>query len=223
MRLEDFFGDIYLINLARRTDRMREAQEEFRRMGIPFDRVTVFEAYDKPEGNGNRGCVESHRGVLELIAHKRSDKPSLVFEDDFCPMFTNSTRRWQVDPQAKFAELAPEIPADFGLLYLAGHYGNMPRERVSPHIIRPGNMLTTSTYGVTASMAREMAPFISGNGPIDNLFWRFSNGPRAYIADPRIFIQRPSVSDLHDKFEDYVGCMSDTNHVRALDAGRTYP
>jgi hypothetical protein len=224
MRLEDFFGGIYLINLARRPDRLQQSISEFMALGIPFGRVTIFEAYDRPEGNANRGCTESHRGVLELIAHAKSPKPSLVLEDDFLRMYTNSAKRFHVDVQAAFSVMQAELPADWGLLYLAAHYGNMPRERVSPHLIRPGNILTTGAYGVTADMAREMAPYISGTGPIDNLFWRFSNGLRAYVADsPRLFVQRPSVSDLHDKFEDYVSPLMDTNHVKALDAGTVYP
>lgn len=223
MKLQDFFGDIYLINLKRRDDRLTQAINEFIRLGIDPSDVIIFEAHDKPDGNGNKGCTESHRGVLEIIAHEAKERPSLVFEDDFMPMWANSTRRWPVDVQARFTEIAPDIPQGFGLLYLACHYGNMPRERVNAHIIRPGNVLTTGAYAVTSWMARQMAPHISGVGPIDNLFWRFSNGPHAYVTDPRLFVQRPSVSDLHDKFEDYVVALMDNNHVKALDAGTVYP
>jgi hypothetical protein len=99
----------------------------------------------------------------------------------------------------------------------------MPQARRSPHVIRIGRMLTTSSFGITHQFARKVAPYMSGVGPVDNLFGGFQRENECYCVDPTLFIQRKSFSDLRDRTEDYIGAMQDMNHLRALDAGTVYP
>ena len=235
MRIQEFVDQIFLINLPRRGDRLKHAMETLGKLGIEHSKVEVFDGYDRPrpdinnpesQPNGTFGCTSSHRGVLEIIAHRRI-KRALVLEDDFEFAYTNATRRFRCDPQALFDEACREIPANFDLLYLAGHYAEVPQERISKHIIRVGRMFTTSSYVITSEAARKMAPYISGIGPIDCLFSEFTkkrmDGVKlldAYCLEPRIFIQYTNHSDLHEKVENYEGCMMDGNHVKAMDEGR---
>lgn len=72
---------IIYINLDKRRDRRRRIEEEFKRMGIPPDKIERFAAIDD-EKRPRWGCHKSHLQVLE-IARNRGYKNVLVLEDDF--------------------------------------------------------------------------------------------------------------------------------------------
>src|ERR1700744_707064 len=84
----EYFDHAYVINLSDRTDRRRQAEKEFRRIGItlPGEKVDFFTAI-RPSDRGNfqdigtRGCFNSHRSILELAEQKRL-RNVLIFEDD---------------------------------------------------------------------------------------------------------------------------------------------
>ena len=71
------FGGVFVVNLARRQDRLADFDKEMARIGLPYER---FEAVDNVK-NGI-GCSLSHLAVLKL-AKSRGYKNVLVFEDDF--------------------------------------------------------------------------------------------------------------------------------------------
>lgn len=204
MRIEEYFDHIVLINLERRKDRLAESLQQFHKLGINLGEVSVilFTGHDMP-GDGNRGCTASHRGVLELICHHRWQR-TLILEDDFHVVHD--------DCQERFGAMIGEVPNDWDMLYLGGHYGEKPRERVSPHVIRINHMKTTSSYAVTLEQARRMAPHIYGVGPIDELYLKCHMENNCYIFDPRLMIQRPGFSDLQGHVMDNGGCMSDMRH-----------
>lgn len=86
--LLDTFDRIVIINLAHRTDRLREIRAEFARLGLSLDHPQIlrFDAcrFDQPEGfptAGTRGCFHSHLNVWrEAVA--RGDRAVLLIEDD---------------------------------------------------------------------------------------------------------------------------------------------
>lgn len=202
--LDRYFDHIFVINLDRRADRWDHARSELEKLNIKAER---FNGYDKPiydtVPNGNMGCTASHRALLEVIAYHRWRRV-LVFEDDFVSLFD--------DVNEKFEAMIGEVPENWDLLYLGGHYAEPPISRVSPHVIRCGRMMTTSSYGITWQQARRMAPYISGIGPIDSLFSGFAPDNNFYIFQPRLFAQWTSHSDLCDHTRDNVPCMTDTRH-----------
>jgi hypothetical protein len=224
--LESFVDRIYLINLKRRPDRLAHAVAMFGKLGISMDAVTIFEAHDKPalDGvpSGNAGCVASHRGVYELIAHDKVEK-ALIFEDDADFAFTDFRCRQRIDPQAAFASYIPELPTRFDMLYLGRHFAEMPLARRSPHVIKIGRLFTTSSYIIRGGFAREIAPEISGNGPIDVLLGKWHRDRDCYCVDPTLFVQYQNMSDLSDRNDNNVPPMMDPHHLRALDAGTVYP
>lgn len=208
--LEDFFPRIFVINLAKRTDRWATCVEIFQTFGITrFERFEAIGGVVDEHGrvNGNAGCTASHRAVLDLIIEQQIPR-ALVLEDDFEP-----TRG---DLMECFANWSRELPIDWDFLYLGGHYGEPPISRVSPHIIRCGQMLTTSSYGITLAMAKKLAPSISGVGPIDSLYGGFHREHNTLIFSPRLFIQRPSFSDLQEREMDNSAAMLDERHERLV-------
>lgn len=207
--LEEYFnGRILVINLARRPDRWAHCEAQFRKHGITC--AERIEAVDAPlyEGrpNGNMGCTMSHRKVLDLIAKRKWDR-ALVLEDDFHILHE--------DFQDKFERIVREV-TEWDMLYLGGHYAEAPISRHSPHVIRCGRMLTTSSYGISLGMAKKMRPSISGVGPIDSLYTGFHRDNTCLITQPRLIVQYANVSDLQEKPMDNSACMLDCAHERMV-------
>lgn len=221
--LEKYFDHIVVINLVSRPDRLRHALLELAALGIT--KYTIFEAHDRPiddsgRPSGNMGCTASHRGVLELICHHRWQR-TLILEDD-CTVRSlfvapkNATHPYLGSVQDNFSRWVAEVPDDWAMLYLGGHYGEDGKARVSAHVIRCGRMLTTSSYGITLAHARRLAPYIAGVGPIDNLMSKFHDEGNAYIFTPRFFVQYTNRSDLQDREMENATCMEDGAHESRL-------
>lgn len=204
MTINEYFDKVLFINLDRRTDRLERIVADLAKHGIEAER---FEGRDM--GNlGNHGCNASHKAVLELIVQNEWGR-TLVLEDD-------NVFRYR-DVQTMFSEFVEEVPEDWFLLYLSGHYPEVPEKFVSPHVIKFRYMKTTSAYGVKLESAREMAPKIQVNGtPIDEQFHQFSSTRPCYIFEPRLSFQGKSFSDLEGHVTNNHGCMTDTNHVAQI-------
>lgn len=200
--VNDYFDKIICINLDRRTDKWAECQKQFDKYGLIVER---FSGHDMAGsvGWGNNGCTASHRGVLELICHHKW-KRTLILEDDFHIRHT--------DFHQMFSDMIGEVPNDWDMLYLGGHYSEKPKSRVSKHVIRINRMATTSSYAVTYDFARKVAPGIFGIGPIDCLYFEQHLSSNCYIFQPRLMVQRPCFSDIQNKECDNSGCMEDTTH-----------
>ncbi len=216
--LQQYVDAIIVINLARRQVRWEHCQDQFASIGIPASALKRFEGYDKPrdhngQPSGNKGCTESHRGVLEWIAREKWHRV-LVCEDDI-----TVRPEYRDNFNDTFEAIAREIPCDAKIVYLGGGYANNPRRKHSPHLIEISRMLTTSSYLIGWQMAREMAPYISGVGPIDNLFHGFTEKGGSYCSYPRLFVQYTSVSDLTDREADYGPSMCDSRHEEMLIEG----
>ena len=234
--IEEYFGTIFVLYLPRRTDRTEHVKGVLARLGIPEGNVFWFPGVDRPldhEGrpNGNLGCTSGHRAILDTIIEQELPR-ALIFEDDVDVAFTdpqqaqiahnNPNRGLRVNPQIWFQEMLPFIPSKWDMLYLGGHYGETPVARVNGRIIKIGRMLTTSSYGITLDFAKRLAPNIQGIGPIDTLYGGFHRANDCFCTDPRLFIQYTNQSDLADKVMNNSHCMMDQNHVKAMDAGKTY-
>lgn len=204
--IELYFDKIFVINLASRPDRWEHVLAQMAVLGI--EKFERFEAYQKPIDhhgfpNGNLGCTSSHRALYEIIAY-HGWKRVLILEDDFAYCVD--------DPQKTFQRMIGEVPENWDMLYLGGHYAERPVARVSPHVIKIGRMLTTSSYGITGAFARKIAPYISGIGPIDSLLSGFLAPNNCFIFQPRLFVQYPNWSDLQEAHASNHQCMLDRGH-----------
>lgn len=213
---EAFFdSNIWVINLARRPDRLEHFTEQMKKIGVKH--WNRFEAIDAGPEMGNHGCTASHRALLDHIA-KSGARRAFVFEDDAAirPQF-----------EAGFNQEAGvalgELPPDWDMVYLGGHYAEDPRGWFSKHLILMGQMKTTSSYGVTAKAAaeiRDRIPHDSCDG-IDNIIGEYASRTRSFITEPRFFIQYENYSDLQKRSMNNGPCMEDNGHVSRLT--RTLP
>ncbi len=208
--LERIFGDrIFCINVAAREDRWQHVQALCTKFGIHLHR---FEAKTgivvDGQVNNNAGCTASHRALLDAIVEGCLPN-ALIFEDDFDLLHE--------DFMDKFRVISEELPDNWDMFYLGGHYGEQPIARNSKHLIRCGRFLTTSSYGITFAMAVKMREHINGIGPIDSLYGGFHRDNLCLVADPRLCVQYPNVSDLQGRFMD--NSMSMLDKASALPPG----
>lgn len=208
---ESFFGgNLFYINLARRVDRKEHFEAELAQMGITH--CERFDAIDTGPGWGNNGCSASHRAVMDLIVQRQLPR-AFVWEDD-------ATLRNQFRDTFNIDVMAPlrELPEDFDMAYLGGHYGTMPRGWHSKHLILMGQMKTTSSYGVSLKAAKELRDIvpIGTSDSIDNLYGGYNETARCFISEPRFFYQYENYSNLQERVMANEGCMCDTSHVTRL-------
>lgn len=187
-----FDGRLFVINCAHRPDRLAHFNAMAARAGLTaiqrFEGITGIVVDGRV--NGNAGCTASHRALLDLQIANGWPR-MFVFEDDAEIIYHDFHERWD--------RFERELPPTWDLLYLGAGYGEAPMARVSPHVIRAGRLLTTSSYGITLAMARRMASSISGVGPIDSLYMGFQREAETYIISPRVCVQYPNFSDLQER------------------------
>lgn len=205
--IESYFGHIVVINLERRPDRWLHVVDEMNALGITnYER---FNAIDAGPTDGNRGCSASHKAVMKMVVDRGWDK-CLVFEDDFACVVP--------DAQQQFAGFVKDIPKSADMLYLGGHFGTDPQYWHSKHLVRIGQMKTTSSYGVTRKSAAELYEVVpeSTVDSIDNLYGGYNESKECYICEPRLFVQYKNYSDLQQREMDNSQCMLDSGHITRL-------
>jgi len=203
MTINEYFDQVICINIRRRTDRLEHVRAQCEKHKLDLE---IFYGADMLTW-GNNGCTLSHRLVMERIIEKKWGK-TLVLEDDFEFRFDDS--------QERFSAMIQDVPVDWELLYLGGHYGGPPVKRISAHVIQCGAMKTTSSYGITLAQAEKMAPSIRGVGPIDDLFTSWCLNSRAYIFQPRLIVQYMNYSDLQQRVCNNSMCMEDVSHENSI-------
>lgn len=207
---EEFFGgNIFVINLARRSDRLENFTKEMNHLGVKFER---FEAVDAGPGRGNHGCCASHKALNRLIA-ERGLKRAFIFEDD-------SIVRTQFRETFHHDVVPPlrELPENWDAIYLGGGYGDDPQGWHSRHLVRINWMKTTSSYGVTLETARGLSEYIPHDCAqgIDDIVSGYLQGKNAFISEPRLFIQYSNYSDLQCAVLNNGMSMEDKGHVERL-------
>lgn len=208
--LEKFFDRIFVVNLKRRPDRMANFAKEMDLIGVTnYER---FEAIDTGPGLGNHGCTASHRAVMDLIV-QRGYKNGFIFEDDSVVRhrFRNSFNDEIVAPLA-------ELPEGWDMFYAGAGYGTMPRGWHSRHLIKAGQLKTTSSYAVSAKAAKELRDLIPVGtaNSIDNIYAGYNETQEVYVAEPRFFFQYENYSNLQEKIMGGQDSMENPDHVNAL-------
>lgn len=116
----------FVINLKRRTDRIKHIEKEFDRFNIHYERFNAIDG--KSIGvSGEVACLRSHLGVLSE-AIKKGYKKIAVFEDDviLCNDFLE-----------RFDYFISNVPNDWEVLYLGcGYIYGSPKILVKPYIYK---------------------------------------------------------------------------------------
>lgn len=196
----DYFKEIYCINLDRRIDRWKHAQNEFRSMGI-LDRVTRVSAVDHRDGR--IGLIKSFLQIFKDVKEREVDNV-LIFEDDVHFISENN-------PLETLEKAISQIgKIDWSLFYL----GANTHERCN--IFRPNLILLKNAFSAHAVAYShktyniiiekfEKTNEIKGINDINDVFFcnEIQNKRTSFLVNPMIATQYPSFSDLEKKEVNY--------------------
>lgn len=198
--MRDFFKGVFLINLARRPDRLQDVLSMLQRCDWPFREPVVIKAVDgncvpTPEGwlagSGAWGCARSHIRILEDCIQNQTD-PILILEDDI--IVRNSFRE---DCERFFNCLLN----DWSALWLGGQHHSQPRS-VKPGIVLASNVQRTHGYAARGAFLRALYAHWSRPAQVQHIDWdlgviqkRF----KVYCPQPFLFGQSRSQSDINGR------------------------
>jgi hypothetical protein len=206
--LLSMFDQVFVINLASRTDRKREVEHQLNRLGLGFDHpnVTLFRA-SRPEDRGEfqtigaRGCYESHLGVIRAALAGDGER-FLVLEDDMDLAPDFETRL------PGLAENAQLQGWDVFYGYSSGASGSPVAEFAPDKAIE-----CTHFIGFSRAVAQQAEPYLAaiysrpdgdprgGAMHVDGAWsWFRRDHPefRTIGISPALAEQRPSRTDVHD-------------------------
>jgi GR25 family glycosyltransferase involved in LPS biosynthesis len=190
MDINDFVA--FYINLDKREDRRKEAENEFKK--LPFS-VNRFPAV--PTIDGKVGCFLSHMGVFSVA--KTVQKHAIVFEDDvkFLPDISNiMTYLMALDDM------------DWDMVYLGGNICG-PITRVSNKFGKLSHCQSTHAYIVNKNFIEILQTYHIHIGKHLDLVYTDEIIPyhNCYITIPILAIQRESYSDIEKttvRYEDWM-------------------
>jgi len=229
MSILAYFSKAYVINLPSRTDRRRDIEAMFDRVGLTDwrGRVEFFPAVrpDSPGGFatlGARGCFLSHLGVLKRAAEEGGANV-LIMEDDL-----------EIDPRivastGPIIEILDRDAWDFAYL---GHILGDDLEGFAPLAPHQGTIRTTHFMAVSAAVIPRVVDYLESllgrpaghpeGGPMDvdgaySSFRARYPEVKTLVARPSLGGQRSSSSDVRPGWIDRVpGARHLTNTARAL-------
>jgi glycosyl transferase, family 25 len=187
--MQNFFDQIYVLNLDRRTDRWSKIQAQLERAGI--SRAVRFSAIAKTPGW--IGCFDSHLAILER-ALTTGARNVLILEDD-ATLYADWEFIWNIGQK--------QIRSDWDMLYLGYNLNpaaNLPPPFIGTHLLRLNDALTTHAYAVNGKYLHTIIEYVRSrigqNLPIDLVYASKFDQIVAYGIYPMLFYQASGVSDI---------------------------
>lgn len=201
---------IYYINLASRTDRKEQFEEEMRRFGIAKEKIIRVEAIPTP-GFGILGCGLSHKKALEMFIESPHET-AIIFEDDFT--FTLDINYVHYLLRSLFQE-----KIEFDVVMLAG---NIMRSVKTdwPFLEKVLDGQTASAFLIQKQFAPKILQCLKESTVLledwhkkhnekkheycNDIYWKvLQPESRWFILKPKCGIQRESYSDNEQKITNY--------------------
>lgn len=183
----DYFDKIYVINLAKRTDRMQQAKEQLDKYSIPFERWEAIENLDGAEG--------LRLTMIELFTYAINSgyQNVLVFEDDVD--FLES------DMNNLMEEIVQQIPYyEYDIVYLGCQLCKMP-EFYWRNLLRIKDAYATHAAIYSGRVMKEIIGK-QMKAPIDNwLVSEIQKNGRCFATYPLLASQIVSKSDIYSDAE----------------------
>lgn len=187
----NFFSKIYLVNLAKRRDRLFETAEHLEEYGIPF---SLFTAIEKPDG------AEGLRDTMNLIFDEAiaNNYPNILVLEDDCEFVKE--KYWVDETMNNVIE---QLPENYLLCFLGCQITGDINGYHSPNLISANKVF--STHAVMYSLQGIKEIISHGFGyPIDNYYVdKIEPMRRNYCVYPLLASQRAGVSDIGRSFIDW--------------------
>lgn len=176
---------IYCISLPQRVERWKQAQEEFRLVGIQ-DRVIRFPAIERPDPVD--GCRLSHLSIIRE-AREKNLETILIFEDDV--QFISHC----LEPLRVALDSLRSL-GNWNMLYLGGRV-------VSPVTVLSEQLFQAQFWSAHAYLINRRAygKAMQATGSID--VWYSRNIRRCYGVKPMLATQRKGYSDIAHRYVTY--------------------
>lgn len=189
MSWTDFFGQIYLINLDKRLDRLSESLSQLDEYNIPFKRISAIE--DKE--SGARGL----RDTMLLIfneAIENNYESILVLEDDF---------QFVENPNSFMGEVVKQLPENWHMVLLGCQPTTGFHYRKSANLLNLQKAYATHSVAYSKQCIKEIMAREMGY-PIDNwLCDEIQVMGQTYCTYPFLCTQRPGHSDIGKTYIDW--------------------
>ncbi len=209
----NFFDAVFLINLDERQDRLNESIQEFKKYELQLNifRFPAIKYNIRHPMVGRAGCFASHRAVIQH-AKNNNFKNILVFEDDF--MFLENP----LETLSKCVDFLSKNHWD--LFYLGqtttSEVIGKPLGLAADGILRLKGGLATHAIAynntIYDTLLNELPPneeiinWLMVNESMDGWLMRNiqpKDEYKCYTTDPMLCVQRPSYSNIDNKFVDY--------------------
>jgi hypothetical protein len=195
--IENWFEAVYVINLRKRTDRLKAFRESLSRGGWPFRDPEVWEAvpggdgtvpcaHNFTQGGGAFGCRQSHVGILQHCLMKGINSV-LILEDD---AFVKADFGEQVK---KFLEIVPD---DWTGIMLGGQHHQSP-QRIADGVVKVNYAQRTHCYAARGDYMRGLYQrWVSATVHIDWTMEGWQSGYNVYAPERWLVGQARSQSDI---------------------------
>jgi GR25 family glycosyltransferase involved in LPS biosynthesis len=217
--LNDYFSKIYCINLDKRTDKYSECLIEFNKIGIDVERISAVDGSSVftmgiHKNAGAYGLMLTNINIIQN-ARQNNYETILILEDDV--MFIENFNEL-------FNEKIKSLPDNWDLLYLGGNnrfdIGRFNLITGDPNFVvnkesyktlnhelsKTTWTQTTHAVAINSRFYNSLMYGISRNSrlPIDNIYCILQQeGCNAYTFLPSLALQRPSFSDIENRFWDH--------------------
>lgn len=180
----NFFDKIYLVNLAKRVDRLLESAEILEKYQIPFQIFTATE-----DGVGARGLRDTMNLLFDDALYNRYQN-ILVFEDDVRMVEEPPIFNLIMD------KAVSQLPPNYHLFYLGGQPTGGYSYRYATNLLPALKYFATQSVAYSEQGMKE----IKGRGlgyPIDNwLVDEIQVLGHCFAVDPLLCSQRKGFSDI---------------------------
>ena len=197
--INEYFDNIYCINLDRRPDRWDEIKSEIDKNGLIVERVLGVDGnpnnIEKNPGvlEGDVGCTLSHYNII-LDAKKRGLEKVLVLEDD--AIFID-------DLNVKFEEFIKQLPDDWDMVYFGGNH-QIPLIPITENIFKVTKTWTTHAYAIRNTLF-DVVIDLHGQGKkqVDVYYADIQPRFNCYVFKPHLAWQRDGFSDIRNAHMSY--------------------
>lgn len=188
MKVNEYFDQVVVINLDRRTDRMDKLDPQLKQLGIEYERFSAVDGKALGISPVFAGTM-SHVAVLK----KYPNNKTLILEDD---------AYFIEDFNERFEEVMQTLPSNYDILYLGAL---IPKEtgktvQVNKDWVRPVTTTGAQAYSINPVRIQHFVENLDGyEWYIDIGLRVYAENYNAYLAQPNLVTQFPSYSDLREK------------------------
>jgi GR25 family glycosyltransferase involved in LPS biosynthesis len=196
--INDFFDNIYCVNLDTRTDRWGNAIQEFEKHKLSVERFPAI--VGNPTGiqynmlDGNVGCALSHYNVIKDANDKKYES-ILVLEDDV--IFSDNL-------QEQFNDMIQYIPSNWDMIYFGGNHNHATLNMINTYVAKIENTYTTHAYAIRSSVYQSVIDlFPKLEFEVDVMYASLQKQFNCYVFRPHLAWQQDGYSDIMKQHTNY--------------------